>query len=446
MNLIFAKIFSLRRRLLAILILSNILQAQTNDSSMFSMSFMESKEFLNLLNDAIDAHPKKSIQLSLIAQEESQVEIIKSDKGFKSYLQIDSRAKPMDTEYDSIFQSLQQKDTVTTDQTVVIEKLLTDFGTTKSRITEYENIVQFQSSLSENEISKLALSMIDICYETAVNTQLKQVADISYKRHAEIHKLIGSRVESGRAAGRELSRSAARLAESEATKILIENRLLASQSRFKSYYANDNYCQKLPSITFSIVDGNTAIELAMQGNSEINALEYQIKAVEAQIATIQKSRRPTIKGQFTSNKTDISNTDDYILVGGITFNWPLYQGKRTVYQKRKANHQLDSVKFELAAKKLDIQSLIESNLADISQSKLQEQALMQAFSANATSVEQLNAQFFSANVSLLELLQAERDYIDAAQRYLSTAKELRMSQFLHLFYTGRLNDLLSQTQ
>jgi len=68
--------------------------------------------------------------------------------------------------------------------------------------------------------------------------------------------------------------------------------------------------------------------------------------------------------------------------------------------------------------------------------------LLKAFEANSISVEQLNSQFFSANVSLLELLQAERDFMDAAERYLNIAKELRMAQFKHLLYTGRLNTFL----
>lgn len=419
------------------------LNAETLKSENFSLTQDESRNFYNFLQDAIQHHPEKALQEALLAQEISQINIIRSDLGFKSYLEINSRAKPMDTEYDSFFQSIQQKDTVTTDQTVVLEKLLTDFGKTKNRILEYENIVQSQTARSANEVSKLALRMMNTCYDTAVYSSLLEILETSFTRHQEINTLISARVESGRAASRELSRSQARVAEAEARKILAASNLLSAQSRFKTYYASNNYCLKLPQITFSILEPEPALTLALEENDEIKSLAYQITALEKQIITINKSRLPTIKGQFTSNKTDISNTDDYILVGGITFNWPLYQGKRTVYEKQQSKQKLSAAEFELASKKLDIQSVIESNLSEISQSKLQEQSLFKSLEANAKSVEQLNAQFFSANVSLLELLQAERDYMDAAERYLMTVKELRMAQFTHLFYTGRLDEFLN---
>ena len=408
----------------------------------FSFSLEESRDFYSNLKIAINDHPEKSLQFALIDQETSQIDIIRSDFGLKSYFEINSKSKPLDSEYDSFFQSIQEKDSTTTDQTIVLEKLLSDFGKTKNKIQEYENLAQAQSHKSANEISRLALNMINSCFDTAFYSLLMNIADISLLRHQEINALIESRVNSGRAAGRELSRSMARVAEAEAKKIMINNGLLAAQSRYKNYFNNEKFCIKFPQITFSILTNKQAIDIAFKENELIQSINFRISAIEKEINAIKRSRFPVIKGQIRSEKTDISNTDDYLLIGGITFNLPIYQGKKTVYEKKKATYKLNAAQFELAAKKLEIQSVIESNLAEINQSKLQEESLLKAFEANSISVEQLNSQFFSANVSLLELLQAERDFMDAAERYLNIAKELRMAQFKHLLYTGRLNTFL----
>jgi hypothetical protein len=39
-------------------------------------------------------------------------------------------------------------------------------------------------------------------------------------------------------------------------------------------------------------------------------------------------------------------------------------------------------------------------------------------------------------------LQSERDYLEAAESLILNTKQVRMSEHLHLFYTGQLNSYL----
>jgi hypothetical protein len=66
-------------------------------------------------------------------------------------------------------------------------------------------------STSLSEKTKLALRMIDACFNTAAYSLLLEVSNSSVIQHQEITDLIKIRVDSGRAPGREMSRSMARL-------------------------------------------------------------------------------------------------------------------------------------------------------------------------------------------------------------------------------------------
>ena len=107
----------------------------------------------------------------------------------KLFLQINSKSPPLDSESDSFFQSLQQKNNSVVDQTLTAEQLITDFGQTKNRILQQEELVKSGRSSSITEKTKLALRMFEACFNTATFSLLLDVADSSVARHQEITDL-----------------------------------------------------------------------------------------------------------------------------------------------------------------------------------------------------------------------------------------------------------------
>lgn len=412
-----------------------------------SMNGDNHSAFMQSLQDSLNLHPESLLQDSLIAQQINQAKIVETELKPKMFFQMNSKSPPLDSETDSFFQSLQQKNNSVVDQTLILEQLITDFGQTKNRISQQEELVRSERASGVSEKTKLALRMFDACFSTAAYSLLLDVADSSVTRHQEITDLIKIRVESGRAPGRELSRSTARLAEAKAKKLLLATNLSEAVANFNSLLPNQAACRQFPLSKFYIeFDALSAINLAYSENNEVRSLNFKIKSLERQLKSIQKGKYPQVKAEIRADKYDISNTDDYNLIGAVKFNWDLYQGRKRRIQEQNSKEEIKAATFEKQALERNVESLVASNLAELKQSKLRLEAFAEAYKANVTSREQLKAQFFAANISLLELLQSERDYLEAAEALVLNTKQVRMAEHLHLFYTGTLDSYIMIAQ
>jgi len=419
------------------------------NKQMFDLSMNEDAHsaFMQSLQDSLNLHPESLLQDSLIAQQINQAKIVETELKPKMFFQMNSKSPPLDSETDSFFQSLQQKNNSVVDQTLILEQLITDFGQTKNRISQQEELVRSGRASGVSEKTKLALRMFDACFNTAAYSLLLNVADSSVARHQEITDLIKIRVESGRAPGRELSRSKARLAEAKAKKLLLATNQSEAIANFNSLLPNQAACKQFPLSKFYIeFDELSAINLAQTENNEVRSLDFKIKSLERQLKSIQKGKYPQVKAEIRADKYDISNTDDYNLIGAVKFNWDLYQGRKRRIQEQNSREEIKAATFEKQALERNVESFVAANLAELKQSKLRLEAFAEAYKANVQSREQLKAQFFAANISLLELLQSERDYLEAAEALVLNTKQVRMAEHLHLFYTGTLDSYIMIAQ
>ena len=426
------------------IISSNLILADLSER-ILDMSMNESRHsfFIGDVQEALNQHPEALLQNSLVAQQANQVSIVESELRPTMYFQANSKSPPLDSESDSVFQSLQQKNTSSIDQTLVVEQLLTDFGQTKNRVYQQKEILNSGKSVGLTEKSKLALRMLDSCFNTAVFALLLEVASASVDRHQEITNLIEIRVDSGRAPGRELSRSSARLAEAKAKKLQISSKLSEAESKFHSLLPNKKVCKRFPITNFLIkLEESDAVSLAKTDNNEIRSAKFKIRSLEKQLKSVQQAKYPLITAELRADKYDISNSEDYNLVGAVKVNWNLYQGKKRRIQEQNTREEIRSATYQTQALERNIESLVVSNLAELKQSSEKLEAFKDSYRANFKSREQLGAQFFAANISLLDLLQSERDYLEAAESLILNTKQVRMAEHLHMFYTGRLNAYL----
>ena len=409
-----------------------------------SMSSETHAVFMKSLQQSLNLHPESLLQDSLISQQINQAKIIKSELKPKMYFQMNSKSPPLDSETDSFFQSLQQKNTSVLDQTLILEQLITDFGQTKNRVSQQEELVNSERASSLSEKTKLALRMLDACFNTAAYSLLLEVSNSSVVQHQEITDLIKIRVDSGRAPGREMSRSMARLAEAKAKKLLIGSNLAESVANFRSLLPTQTACKKFPLTKFYIeLNELNAIDAAQADNNDIRSANFKITALEKQLKSVKQGKYPLITAEIRADKFDVHNSEDYNLIGAVKFNWNLYQGRKRRIQEQNTREEIKAATFQKEVLERNVESLVSSNLAELKQSKLTLAAFTDAYTANVQSREQLKLQFFAANISLLELLQSERDYLEAAEALVLNTKKIRMAEHLHLFYVGALDSYIS---
>ena len=421
-----------------VVILSSCLEAENlNDLSMSQMEFINFKE--SLIN-SVEIHPEALLQDSLVSQKVYDLDIVKS-RYRPNVSFISSSKTPFNSQSDSFFQSIQRKQHSSIDKSLVYEQLVTDFGQTKSLISQEENNVSSSKALSLSEKSKLVLRALEACMDTAVYSLAYLANQSSVLRLQEISDLIKIRVNAGRAPGREESRANARLSEAKAREILSSSKLSESEARFKALLPSVSFCRKLPLADFYIeMDFNKSVLAAKANNLEMKAYSFKLESLEDQLNIAKKEMFPKITAQVRADQFDITHSEDYELYGGFNLNWDIYQGARRQIQEKKANEELRAANFERSAFERQLESLLASSLADLRHSEDRLKAFQQAYKANEESSEQLKAQFFSANVSLLDLLQAERDLLDSIESLILNSKEVVMKKFIHLHYVGDLTN------
>ena len=417
-------------------ILGPCLEAENlNDLSMSQMEFINFKE---RLITSVETHPEALLQDSLVSQKVYDLDIVKS-RYRPNVSFISSSKTPINSQSDSFFQSIQRKQHSSINKSLVLEKLVTDFGQTKSLISQEEHNVSSTKALNLSEKSKLVLRALDACMDTAVYSLAYLANQSSVLRLEEISNLIKIRVDAGRAPGREESRANARLSEGKAREILTSSKLSESEARFKALLPSVSFCRKLPLAEFYIeMDFDRSVLTAKANNLEMQAFSFKLESLEDQVSIIKKDKFPKITAQVRADQFDITHSEDYELYGGFNLNWDIYQGERRLIQEKKANEEIRAANYQRTAFERELESLVASSLADLRNSEDRLKAFREAYKANEESSEQLKAQFFSANVSLLDLLQAERDLLDSIESLILNSKEVAMKKFIHLHYVGNL--------
>ena len=167
--LIVSRLMAKKFLIFSLFMITNFMHASL-DEKILNMSMDQSTHdsFIGHITEGLNEHPEALLQNSLVAQQVNIAKIVESELKPTMYFQAQSKSPPLDSESDSIFQSLQQKNTSTIDQTLVVEQLLTDFGQTKNRVLQQKDLISSGKSTGLTEKSKLALRMFDSCFNTAV--------------------------------------------------------------------------------------------------------------------------------------------------------------------------------------------------------------------------------------------------------------------------------------
>lgn len=112
---------------------------------------------------------------------------------------------------------------------------------------------------------------------------------------------------------------------------------------------------KLPQIDRDVPEYDALLPLAMAHNRKLQALESELKAVDARVAAVRSSRSPTVDAELVASdySRQTSTRDRYS--GGLVLNWPLYQGERVdarvareVANRTRLEAQVEQLKRDLA--------------------------------------------------------------------------------------------------
>ena len=409
-------------------------------------SVMDAEEFLyfkDRVGKAVALHPKfKSSQASLEAAY-AQV------KGSQSYLRpqfsmiLDSN-NAISRKYANDPTNLVERSQADhkTNVRFTINQLLYDFGATQYDISRSEALAKASRAQLSSTILELLYLSIRSYIDVASYTNFEKVVENSYLRHKAIKERIKTRVDSGLAAGRELSRAEAREAEAFAKLTSVRQNLGIAISRFRIYFPEGELPEKLPLIelnnSISLIDSRDLMLKknpdVLQANEELVASTYKTKNAVA-------NSRPRLDLELKKQHFNVTKeSDEFDFYSGINFKYDIYTGGRNeAYQEQTRAEEKASIN--------DRDDLIQTLLAELKEAiknlnlipdRLK--AFKNAYLANKRSQYYALEEFKTSNAVLLDLLQTERDFLDSSESMIETLRSSEIQKYTYLKITGELGE------
>ncbi len=409
-------------------------------------SVMDAEEFLyfkDRVGKAVALHPKfKSSQASLEAAY-AQV------KGSQSYLRpqfsmiLDSN-NAISRKYADDPTNLVERSQADhkTNVRFTINQLLYDFGATQYDVSRNEALAKASRAQLSSTILELLYLSIRSYIDVASYTNFEKVVENSYLRHKAIKERIKTRVDSGLAAGRELSRAEAREAEAFAKLTSVRQNLGIAISRFRIYFPEGELPEKLPLIelnnSISLIDSRDLMLKknpdVLQANEELVASTYKTKNAVA-------NSRPRLDLELKKQHFNVTKeSDEFDFYSGINFKYDIYTGGRNeAYQEQTRAEEKASIN--------DRDDLIQTLLAELKEAiknlnlipdRLN--AFKNAYLANKRSQYYALEEFKTSNAVLLDLLQTERDFLDSSESMIETLRSSEIQKYTYLKITGELGE------
>ncbi len=323
-----------------------------------------------------------------------------------------------------------------------INQLLYDFGATQYDVSRNEALAKASRAQLSSTILELLYLSIRSYIDVASYSNFEKVVESSYLRHKEIKERIKIRVDSGLAAGRELSRAEAREAEAFAKLTSVRQNLGIAISRFRIYFPEGELPEKLPLIELnsnvSLIDSRDLMLKknpdVLQANEELIASNY--KAKNAVANSMPRLDLELKKQHFNVTK----ESDEFDFYSGINFKYDIYTGGRNEAFK-------EQTRAEEKASINDRDDLIQTLLAELKEAiknlnlipdRLN--AFKNAYLANKKSQYYALEEFKTSNAVLLDLLQTERDFLDSSESMIETLRSSEIQKYTYLKITGELGE------
>ena len=431
--------------LLAMLLVSSSLWADEDvliDSSMTQTEFLSFKERVGL---AVANHPEfKSSQASLRAAY-AQVKGSKSSLLPQISVILDSN-NALSRKYADDASNLveRSKSDHKTNVRFSINQLLYDFGASRYEVSRSESLAKASRAELSNTILELLYLSIRSYIDVASYSTYEKVVEDSYLRHQTIKKGIERRVESGMAAGRELSRAEAREAEAFAKLVSVRQNLGVSISKFRIYFPEGDLPVKLPAypVNLSEVDIKTSQLIMIKKNPSILQANEEFFASGFKTKSVNASSKPRLDFEITKSHYNVTNeSDEFDTFSGVNLSYDLYTGGRDEAMREQSQAEEEA---SLNSRDALLQALgaeLKESIRNLKLSPDRLSAYKNAYVANKRSQYYAQEEFKSSNAVLLDLLQTERDYLDASESLIETLRSSEIQKYSYLQLTGELGEI-----
>ncbi len=289
--------------------------------------------------------------------------------------------------------------------------------------------------------SQVVASYMDVIRDQSVvdlNRNLVRVLSVNLEATKD-------RFEIGDLTRTDVAQSEARLAVAESQLRQVEAQLIRSREIYAQLVGEAPVdLQTPPELPNLPTSPQSAVEVALGNNPDIESAQQQIEAAKFDVASSKASRMPRVsavlQGSFSdalNNPTLPQQNSSGSAAIGITASIPLYQGGRPAALVRQAQARQSQAQEGLIAVERDVIAQTRASYASWQASRDVIRASQIAVNANTLSLEGVRAENSVGNRTILDILNAEQELLDSKVNLVTAQRNAYVAGFSLLAAMGR---------
>ena len=233
--------------------------------------------------------------------------------------------------------------------------------------------------------------------------------------------------------------------ESEYSKI--NSNLAERKKYFETQFAEKFEDYSNDFINLKNLNSNAVIEYEMLETLNVKKLKYELKSLQAEVLSIEKSRLPVVSSSLSLNMYNMDNGvgNDYSITGGINMSVPLYDSGTSKANENALLIKTKIIKSQIIKQKKKWKKDWNNNTAQILQLRKEILLLLQKQKETLNKSEQLANLSKALKSNFIEVMKTKVE-LKAIERNLEDLKEeLIQSHLENIFlreqlFTGTIND------
>lgn len=323
---------------------------------------------------------------------------------------------------------------------VEVSQLVYDGGQSTSRERAARARV-FQSRGERLEsVSQTALDAVTTYHELLSRRRLLALAEDNLDVHRTFMRQIEERAEAGAGSRTDMLTARARLADAESRRVAAQSQLDRSRARFREFFGRAPTAlpepQPAPALPGETAEGIIAQSPRMRG------IEASLKAAQADLAAAEAAHFPSVSVGATGERLRGGGSDVSL---NLSLDYDLAtRGQRDAAIKA-AQARVETLRADRDALTREIRRALEFVRSDQEAGAARLRAAREAAAANKATVDAAREQFSIGRRSLVDLLDAQRDYLNAAEAEIRARRERAVTDYAALALTGDILDVFDIT-
>ncbi|WP_428410613.1 TolC family protein [Hyphococcus sp.] len=342
---------------------------------------------------------------------------------------------------DNVVESLRPRDRFTGG--ITASQLLFDGGATSQRIKSAKAYEREQAHTLVSQVNDLALSAISAYYDLALQQALDQFGQKFIARQKALLNDVFERESLGAGSHADVIYMRAKIATFSARVLQNHENMKLAEIKYGEFFDTETERLFLPLIQ-STANPAHGEDLDKHDDPEIQAAIARSEQAQADFKAERASRIPELRIKVDASGFDILDRNpDYDIRGGVDMQFDLFTGgaRKAAIEKARAFAQRQKFDEERIRQEVERDTAITFERRIVLAERLQ--SLAEAVIAEHAARDLVIERFRISRGDLRDVLQAESDYFEAGEAYLTALAELDLVTYELMEHTGDLTRYFS---